>query len=810
MLISHPAEKNVPEKKLIDHLSNVASISTESLKKMSLNLSEELISKRNLIKLSEIIGVLHDFGKATTYFQDYIKKEKKGSNLKNHALLSAIITYYVVKDVFKNERNVELYAMIAYLIVKRHHGNLETLKELRNETQILVTQLKSIKESDIKGLHNFYQKYGIDLKTILQSVNFEEFVEQSEDFEFFFDEVEYDDDLKIELFFLTNLLFSLLIDADKKDAARLKDEDYFKDNLNEENNDIFEFLQKKRKDNPDKFSVDIPINKIRNEFLNEIVNNKKIDTKNHFYTISAPTGIGKTFGCLAFANRLKELLPKDQGRIIYALPYTSIIDQNYEEFKSIIKFNKKELFDLRPTRYLLKHHHLSLKKIENRVPNESYNYKNYLDDKLFVESWESSMIVTTFVQFFHTVIGGRNRFLKKFHNIVNSIVILDEVQNINPEYYSLLKRTLTVLGEKFNTYFLLITATQPEILDREKVVDVVDSKKYMEHELFNRVKLIYNKQITTVDAFQKWFVETFDKENALIVVNTKKTAINLAKIFKGMESYTVYSLTTFLTPRDRKEKIKNIKENLKNGKRIIVVATQLIEAGVDISFKYVYRNLAPFDSIVQVAGRCNRNGEYGVLGGITTLYSFEDDKFVYNKILKTYVKEILLNDVYESREFYEISLNYFNKFDFNVKSRMFIDSLLKLNYDDESDNSIKPIKDFKLIEEYDSENIFILTTQKADDLMEELLNSTHQLISKGLDGKEKSNLLMRIETLKTKLKEFEISLKAYELSNYSNLIIIEECGYFKYISYENQKKYAYDENFGFVIEPKEYAGTMCL
>jgi CRISPR-associated endonuclease/helicase Cas3 len=353
---------------------------------------------------------------------------------------------------------------------------------------------------------------------------------------------------------------------------------------------------------------------------------------------------------LVFANILKERLEEDEGRIIYCLPYTSIIDQNFDEFEKIFKFGKKNKYEQRPARYLLKHHYLSMKNVKNRISKEEYSYKDYLDDKLFVESWESSMVVTTFVQFFHTVIGYKNSFLKKFHNIINSIVILDEVQNINPEYYYLLRKILAVLGEKFNTYFLLITATQPIILDSQtcRPVPLIKKQKYMEHNLFNRVVLKVIKGPQYLKDFQNDFCAKFAGENCLIVLNTKKAAVSLFQyIKKNTTDYEIFCLTTYLVPRDRKDKIDKIKNLLKDKKQIIVVATQLIEAGVDVSFKYVFRDFGPLDSIIQVAGRCNRNGEYGLLGGFMTLIMLADDndklyhKYIYKPIIAQHAAQTL-------------------------------------------------------------------------------------------------------------------------------------------------------------------------
>jgi len=572
MLISHPAEKNVKAKPLADHLFNVGARMKNKVEESRLNLT--LIDKHDLERLALLTGIFHDFAKATTFFQDYIKgSERRGDRWTRHSFLSAAVCYYFVK----NELRSGLWAYAAFMVIKRHHGDLEAFDRsdddnIKPATAIAKKQLANIVANYYNQLEPFYSRHVSNFAGI-KTMDFSELIEVLEDSDELIDDLFEDDrEKRIELFFIINFLFSLLVENDKRDAARL-DSQYFAGNLEEAPNYVYPYLEQQRKDNPEKFSGDIPINKLKNRFLEEIANSNRISPANHFYTVTAPTGIGKTFGCLHFANRLLEKLPGQKARIIYCLPYTSIIDQNFDEFEKIIKFNKGKDYDRQPSRYLLKHHYLTPKKIESRINPEDYSYKDYLDDVLLVESWESSFIVTTFVQFFHTIIGYKNRFLKKFHNIVNSIVILDEVQNIDPHYYQLLKEALYILGSRFNIYFLLTTATQPEILAREKhePAALVNSAFYMGHPIFNRVNLSIELAPQGLQSFSEKFCNEFHGENCLIVTNTKGSAIEIFKYIKSNKAgYTVFCLSTFLVPFDRRVKITAIKESLARGEKIIV------------------------------------------------------------------------------------------------------------------------------------------------------------------------------------------------------------------------------------------------
>jgi len=816
MLISHPAEKNVKSKPLKEHLFNVGERSRIKVKESRLNLS--VIEKDDLERLAFFIGIFHDFGKATSFFQEYINsKEHKGDRWTKHSLLSAAVCYYFVKD----ELQSRLWAYAAFMVVKRHHGNLEAYDRTEDDYSkssitVIKKQLKNSIDNHYYELEGFYSE-NVNHFERIKKIDFSELTDTMENSDEILDDFFEDDkEKRIEFFFITNFLFSLLIDNDKKDAARLPS-DYFKDNLNEPPNHIRSYIAQLRRDDPEKFSEDIPINRLRNRFLEEISDNRTISPHNHFYTITAPTGIGKTFGCLHFANHLIEKLPGKKARIIYCLPYTSIIDQNFDEFERIIRFNKGSDYEKRPSRYLLKHHYLTPKKIEKRVKEEDYSYRDYLDDVLLVESWESAVIVTTFVQFFHTVIGYRNRFLKKFHNIVNSIVILDEVQNIDSHYYQLLKEVLHILGNRFNIYFLLATATQPEIFDTKKhqSAALVNNTFYMEHSIFNRIKLFVETTPQTLQTFSDTFCDQFQGENCLIVTNTKSAAVELFKsIKKKRTDYNVLCLSTFLVPFDRRERILRIKESLKNGEKIIVISTQLIEAGVDISFKYVYRDFGPIDSVIQVAGRCNRHGEYGYQAGHMKLVRLINEKdksrqfntYIYSPYIMQTVERSLKNKVYESKDFEKLSNAYFNQLDFKRESRKLIAAICNLNYDMELEDET-PVKDFKLINEYESENIYILTTQQAQEKMGHLIECLDKIYNKELNESEIDQIRLEIELLKGEMRDFQISLREDELENYMASQVINDKWFVRYISYIDQKKFAYDPSIGFLKVPKEEIST---
>ena len=809
-LISHPAEEQVPQKLLVEHLENVGCRCAKYIEINELKLS--LITKSKLKRLGLIIGLMHDFGKSTSYFQKYIRLNRKNQktftfqNFKSHSLISAIVAFYVVKKQLKDD----LWAYLAFQIINRHHGELVDfdLSDYKINKGILKDQLNNI--INYKSLSEFYKRFDIDI-SIINNLNFNNFIEFLEDTDFFIEDNLKNNQHKIEYFLITNYLFSLLIESDKNDAARLENENYFENNLKEKLFDISEYIDYCRRTDPQKFDSSKPVNKLRNKFLQEIQTNPNINKQNHFYTLTAPTGIGKTFGCLAFAEKLKEKLKDKSCRIIYCLPYTSIIDQNYREFQKIIHHYLKQKYEEKPHRFLLKHHYLTSKTLKNRNDknhnnNENRSYKDYLEDKLLVESWQPALIVTTFVQLFHSIFSNKNRNLKKFHNIINSIIILDEVQNIDPDYYLMIREVFTIFARRFNTYFLLMTATQPEILSDEIAIDLVNPEPFMRNSIFNRVKMETNLKITNSDKFLKNFTTNFKERNALLVVNTKKMAVQLFKsIEKKFNDFECYCLTNYLIPKDKERKIKKIRAKLDTNKKIIVISTQLIEAGVDLSFKRVYRDLAPLDSIIQVAGRCNRSNEYGNNNGRMTLVNL-DNHGIYNSQLIQFVEELLDKEMIESKDFYEISQDFYQRFNFAMKSKQILRSIYHLNYTTEKDDEI-PVENFSLIDENNHNNIFIFPTKKDQAIMDEFLTLKRKLENFQYENnKEKEKILMQIENKKIQLKKYQLSLYPNDLKTYLNFIqpadkVNEDPYYpYKYISAEH---ISYDKNIGFRPKSEE-------
>ncbi|HNQ44163.1 MAG TPA: CRISPR-associated helicase Cas3', partial [Candidatus Cloacimonadota bacterium] len=448
------------------------------------------------------------------------------------------------------------------------------------------------------------------------------------------------------------------------------------------------------------------LNRIRGELLKAACDGVSKESKT--YAMSAPTGSGKTLACMGFAESLHDALPS-RRRVIYCLPYTSIIDQNYLVIEDVLKSYGT---DAGNTSLLLKHHHL----VDFSRPdaNDEYDYHDYMNDNLIADSWNAACVVSTFVQLFHSLIGTRNSLVRKLHNIINSILLLDEVQSLPPKYYPLLRQIFKVLAERFDTYILTCTATQPFIFEPNSYTELSPDRLF-DHPVFNRVKLYIHKDTCELDDF----IEDLDLTglaNALFVMNTKRSAIDLYSKLQERygDSYWVLCLTTLHTPACRIKRIEDVRKALKANERIILVSTQLIEAGVDLSFCRVYRDLGPLDSIVQVAGRCNRHGELGVLGGEMHLLNLTKDakefsSRVYDKYILSKTKEILYRyEVLESRDFSRVIPEYYHNLEFTAEAKAILNAIKELNYDQDIRGQMA-IDRFRIIEDqYATISIYLL------------------------------------------------------------------------------------------------------
>ena len=708
-IISHPG------KPLIVHLREVARFCSQTLGGLSFGIE---IEKEVLQRLGFIQGAVHDIGKATKNFQTYIKSGgEKVIRPKHHALISAFLAREITRqflektDLSDFDKNILPYFI--FTSVKRHHGNVlnfgfelstvrgkeDDLKILvenfyDNEVQIILDDL--LVEIDLKYDWGNFKNYMSNLKEI-----FDEF----EDFsiEMLKDEFESLSNIKkAEYFYLHHTFFSSLLFSDKTDvkmgqdkAKRFADFDF---------GAISGFRNKKGWNQPSEKEINNLKNQAYSEGLEEL--NQVFSPKQHLYSITLPTGLGKTITSLAIAMEMKKKLKEQNPRIIITIPFTSIIDQNYEVFD--------EIFGSPTSDILLKHHHLAEPKYKT---NEDDEVRSTEVSQFLIETWQSEIVVTTFVQLLEGIFTNRKGKLLKLPNLMNSIIILDEIQQIKYELWELIRTAFCVLGERYNCYFILMSATQPLIFEPEKEIIEIIPKHHQYFKFFNRTKLINKtKEIVSLDDFSDTVIKYHQanpSKGILVILNTKQVTLDCFKIIKESipeESANLYFLTTLITPFERKaiiERIKKSSGDLPN----IIISTQLIEAGVDISVHTIFRALAPLDSIIQAAGRANRYWENPKASEVF-LYRIEELEKLTNKLYGS----ILINktqnvldkiDNIDESEYIKLIEDYFKeikKQSDNITSEE-LNHLLKLNFED--------LGKFNFIEYRKTESVFVQLTQEA-------------------------------------------------------------------------------------------------
>jgi CRISPR-associated endonuclease/helicase Cas3 len=685
-----------PDKPLRDHLREVGNTCKDVV------LSLKIENNEFLAKVAYLMGISHDFGKGTTFFQDYLDKKIRTEKA-NHSKLSSVFGYYLCKRWLEITENNAGYnpSIVVWLAIMKHHTDISDLfgasgeLEKLSDTRIERMQIENIKKYTLKCIEKIYK----DLIDFEISINefFANYDELCSEIKEKWESVIIDEKKGWEYYFLAMFFYSVLLDADKLDASgigfvQIKGEREIWEKISSDIVDRYKAM--KFQDDKSK-----KINIIRSRAYDEVISQlDHIDlAKKRIFSIELPTGCGKTLIAFGAALRIRERIKKEFGfspRTIYCLPFLSVIDQNADALSKVLAVHTQEICsgnfadidnvnkdkspsDFIPTSLLMKHHHLSeIRYISDRG---EFDVEKSL---LLIEGWHSEVVVTTFVQFFHTLITNRNRAARKFHNIVNSTIILDEVQSIPYRYWLLVKHALKYLAEKFNCWIILVTATMPLIFNPNDIAPLVSNRNYYFGQ-FNRVKYVFDKSEKTIDEFSNIVFNDIinTDKNIGVVLNTINSCKELYHTLRrrltdfygdpkvseeGIAEFSeilLINLSTHVLPKHRKKRIERIR-NEDEKKRKIVITTQLIEAGVDIDLDRIYRDFAPVDAIVQSGGRCNRN-DREIDGVVKILYLVDKNSrnyssFVYDSTLLGISREIIRNE-FEETDILKLVEMYFSK-----------------------------------------------------------------------------------------------------------------------------------------------------
>ena len=328
-----------------------------------------------------------------------------------------------------------------------------------------------------------------------------------------------------------------------------------------------------------------PVNRVRADVLRQC--RDKAHEAPGLFSLTVPTGGGKTLSSLAFA--LEHAVFHGKRRIIYAIPYTSIIEQTANVFRGIFPDG------------VIEHH-------SNLDPE-----KETVKSRLAAENWDAPLIVTTNVQFFESLFAARTSRCRKLHNIVDSVVVLDEAQLLPPEFLQPILDTMNLLVRHYGVTFVLSTATQPALgtlrnfqrtlRGLDTVREVMDDPEALYHDL-ERVTVTMPRDFQLAQDWDTIAQQIEQHPCALAVVNSRA---DVRELHRRMPENTVH-LSALMCGEHRSRVIADVKRRLQAGEAVRVVSTQLVEAGVDVDFPVVYRALAGLDSMAQAAGRCNREG----------------------------------------------------------------------------------------------------------------------------------------------------------------------------------------------------------
>lgn len=593
-------------------------IVNQSLKEHLLNVGA-IMSKAaipyGLGNTAKLIGVLHDVGKAGTDFQQYIRhsfnnpcdKSQKGKIV--HSTAGAKVLHELIHKEFELSDITELmFEMVAMAIFSHHSGLMNFLSE-RGENDFAKRLTKPEKKDnsieDFLTKKNYFFQNVLSYKELLLLIKAA--MKEIRPLYDCYCGDEYDEQSFFQLGMVEKYLFSLLIDADRLDTANfmsglgLEQIHYeppkwqaFIDRL-ETHLESFEYPK-----NPNAERIFISRQEISTACRAFAVQKPGI------YQLTVPTGSGKTLASLRFA--LHHAKKYNKKRIFYVIPYTSIIDQNAQVIKKIIADDSA----------VLEFHSGILE--ENKDDDQLI--------KLISERWDVPIILTTQVQLLNTLFSASNTAMRRLQALADSVIIFDEIQTLPLKCTYLFNGAINFLAQNLGTTAIMCTATQPHLgkdnlavpLMLENPAEMVDNSAMQS--AFNRV--VFSKVNNEGGMFARdiachILADALNESSVLCIVNTTKSAFDIYSELKKIlaesdESIELIHLSTKLCPDHRKKLLSTINERLQTIKsgantKIIVISTQLIEAGVDVSFRVVYRALAGLSSIAQAAGRCNRHGE---------------------------------------------------------------------------------------------------------------------------------------------------------------------------------------------------------
>lgn len=543
---------------LDDHLEGVRDAARRNARKFG----------KHWVKFADVVATAHDIGKATVDFQKHIRAASGYDSAgiidckAKHAAHGAALLEYDMKAAQHPFSPT----------IAGHHGGMKKQDRTWEDQDINVSDV----DADFRSLLS-----GVISKAKMNRNDYRMFRDPK------------------DRHLAARMLYSCLVDADYEDTER-----FMRGSLPEVKCLSLSELHKRLNSKMEKLKSNTDLGKIRTGIWNAC---SEADAS-MYHVLEVPTGGGKTFASLGLALTLAKRYRKD--RVIVGIPYTSIIEQTAKVYREALGLKRSD-----PT--LLEHHSLFDVDAEGTGSKDTESYAAGKATKALLRSaserWNVPLIVTTYVQFFDSLHSNKPSKCRKVHNIANSVVVLDEVQTLPLDKLFPLLHTIKSLAENYGVLFVFCTATQPAVYRDSSDGEYIDINN-VNHVIPNAQKLAKKMMRTLVQkhkdgTFTSWHGvadEIVKSKQCLCIVNSKQNAIDL---YNELPVDSRVYLTTNMCAAHRSDVLDDVKKMLTAGEPVHLVSTSLIEAGVDIDFPVVFRELCGLDSIVQAAGRCNREGK---------------------------------------------------------------------------------------------------------------------------------------------------------------------------------------------------------
>ncbi|MCP1102031.1 CRISPR-associated endonuclease/helicase Cas3 [Aequitasia blattaphilus] len=776
----HDNNKTIIIQPLRNHLVEVATLAGSFGRRVSVE------------KFMYLAGLLHDMGKFSEEFSIYIKGKLQEREIERDSEKGSDHGVYGAKFIFekygKNEGYEKITAELLATICCYHHGKIPDCLNVNGKVSILERMKKVNAEEFERVVKQFTDTIDEDIERLFKEAT-QEIIKKIQDIATL-----QKDGFIYNL--LIKLLYSMLIDADRLDSMCFEINDCaWKQYV--QNGECKKAL-KNYQQNLEIYVKQLSNNKTKVNNIRTVISDECLYKGKGFtgvYSLTVPTGGGKTLASIRFA--LEHALRNDKERIIYVMPYTSIIEQNAEVFRKALG-NECDL---------LEHH-------SNVIDEDKQD--NYSE---LIIRWENDLVVTTVVQFLNSFYGRSSQDMRRIHAMANSIIVFDEVQTIPIYCMNLFRRAICFLSEILNTTVVLCTATQPgndspylQEMSKNDIVEIMGDvqEKFTSLKRVDVVNKCRVKPYTLEETVDFILEKKQTVNNLLVVVNKVNSA---KKIFaeiklKIAQSTKVFYLSSSLSPEHKKDILEKVKEGLGKKEALICISTTVIEAGIDISFEAGIRNITKLDSIAQTAGRINRNGEKEL--GYCYVINYEEGS--YSKLQEISIGGIKSIDILERFEdtlmpeaMQEYFKNYYSdgeiyqKFDYPTKAAN-IYKLLDMS-------SASNREGYRADEENPSFPMcFPIQFASASKEFEVIDSSTKSIIVPYKDGQNlitqitEGNLYMSLEEKKkllSKAKRYTVNLYTYAFE------MLNEVG--AILFYESMGVYVlsngyYDDELGVIYE----------